>query len=138
MNDYPIIDINLYPEGSPERTLANYLEAWRKSQWGEMFEATQLTWKNDNKIDKLKQLCSGFRLLGAEIKGHRGIPTLSNTVAQDIIATIHYKFPLWTKRGANKVYTKDIVVRLICETEPYQASPEGRWGVNPISALRSA
>ncbi len=103
-----------------------------------MYDFAQLTWKKDNGITKLKQLTGGFRLLGTEIKERKDVQTLNAEVVQDFIVTLHYKLPLWSKRATKKVHQKDVVARLICETAPYKASPEGQWGVNPISALRSA
>ena len=36
----------------------------------------------------------------------------------------------------NQIERKEIVARVIREIAPYDASPDGQWGVNPTSTLR--
>lgn len=136
MGNYSPIEIDAYPAKPAELALANYLNAWGLSQWQEMFDLTQLTWQNDKKLVNLKQLLGGVRLLTAEIGEQQDIAALNKDVLKDFSVTISYMGPLWAKKQRNKIRKATIIVRLICEESPFNASKKGQWGVNPISALR--
>ena len=80
--------------------------------------------RNDPK-EVLKNLYGSEKLIYFEIKSRKQV----QEVFIDIEVIIKYKL-------SNKIFTKKIIPRLICEVESYQSSKDGTWGVNPIGALR--
>ena len=118
-------------ENISEKTLFNFLECWKNRQFKKMIEFLQITWKSEHEKkgtdikDLLKESLFGFKeLICFEIKAIQ-----PQGIFVDIEVIIKYKFQ-------EKTFTKKIKPRIICETEPYQPSEKGTWGVNPISALR--
>jgi hypothetical protein len=125
---YPMLDIDSFPENTPEWALAGYLNAWKEADWETMTEYTQLTWLN-NEADAIGFLDAvyGFKdLVGAEIIN----TTEVSDVCVDIEYIIYYTF------AGGEVSKVKITARIICESGPYEPSTEGQWGVNPVSALR--
>jgi hypothetical protein len=55
---------------------------------------------------------------------------INSPVSTDITFVVQYE------AIPNEVETKRITARVIKEIAPYEPSPQGQWGVNPISALR--
>jgi len=124
---YPMVDINSFPENTPEWALAGYLNAWKEADWEAMAEYTQLTWLS-TEADAVGFLDAvyGFKdLVGAEIIN----TTEVSDVCVDIESIIYYSF------SGGEVSKVRITARIICESGPYNTSTEGQWGVNPVSAL---
>ncbi len=122
-----MINSNDYPEKSPEWTLAKFFEAWEKRNWKAMVRFCQLSWvalPDDREATLSLQF--RYKLLGAKILKTEKI----SEVTRDISVEIHYKDIIIKKRTRRKV-------RLICELAPMKPSPEGQWGVNPISMMRA-
>ena len=117
-----------FPAGSAEQTLANWVAAWRDQDWQRMADLSQLTWV-DAEPDPVGILDAwyGFKtpLKGFEVKE---IDRISE-VASDVTFVVHYE------AFANQIDKKEITAKVIRETAPYNPSPQGEWGVNPISAL---
>jgi len=110
-------------------TLTKFMNAWKDSNWSEMFENSQITWRSRGRnkgIDRLKgwfylKDLTTFKILKTE--------KISDTCV-DVTLRISYLFYI-----SNLKETK-IRARVICETEPYHPSKDGEWGVNPVSILR--
>lgn len=104
-----------------QQTIKAFLEAWKLSDYKKMYEYTQKTWKSEHTKNQLK------KLLPKRIKSYRitsiteSVPTVYDV---DVVVSISGK-------------SKKITARLICETEPYIASLQGEFGVNPISIIRN-
>ena len=121
------------------------MEAWKKEDWGAAARATQLTWKNAkvqddllklslsnkkvegaaNPAETLKDLLIPFipKLLKYEIKGHKSV----SNVTKDVKIAMEYE------SNNNTILHKTLIARVICEKAPFQPSPKGTWGVNPVS-----
>lgn len=124
---YPMVDINSFPENTPEWALAGYLNAWKEADWEAMAEYTQLTWLS-TEADAVGFLDAYYGLkdlVGAEIIN----TTEVSDVCVDIESIIYYSF------YGGEVSKWRITARIICESGPYDTSTEGQWGVNPVSAL---
>ena len=117
-----------YPKKSPEWTLAKFLEAWEKRNWKAMARYCQISWIDMLSYEPEKALFSQFRhkLLSAKILKTEKI----SDVTRDISVEIYYKDINIKRRIRRKA-------RLICELAPMQPSPDGTWGVNPTSMIRS-
>jgi len=118
-----------YPEKSPEWVLAKFLDAWEKRNYKMMVRYCQLSWVRLNQhcdVDKLLSAQFRHKLLSAKILKTEKI----SDVTTDISVEIYYKDINIKKRIRRKA-------RLICEKAPMQPSPEGEWGINPISMIRA-
>jgi hypothetical protein len=117
-----------FSEGSAERALAEYVSAWKNQDWSEMVKWSQMTWA-DGEPDPAGVLEAWYdfkTLKGFEIKDVEVV----SEVTTDITFVVHYE------AIPNQISKKQIAARVIRETAPYEPSPQGEWGVNPISALR--
>lgn len=139
MTTYPQVNPSDYQQGLPERALAEYLAAWQECAWGKMLESTQLTWRNQTPaaVERLKSQHEFMKLNGAEMISAKTPPGVNGSVCQDIITTIYYTVPLGEKKFRKTVKEKKIKARLIRESAPFKANKNGKWGVNPVSALRA-
>lgn len=124
---YPMVDVNSFSEGTAERAFAEWLTAWKDRDFNRMAAFSQKTWLDgeDNPAETLEAQYGFKELLGAEFTNI----VRTTEVANDIAATIHYSF-------GSDVQKKQITARVIREAAPYEPSPAGDWGVNPISTLR--
>ena len=112
----------------PINALTKFMNAWKDSNWLEMLESTQKTWrsKENNNSEMLK---SWFYLKDLLTFKVLRIEAISDSCV-DILLSIRYVF------SDSELKETKIRARIICETEPYKPDPEGMWGVNPISMLR--
>jgi len=109
-------------------TLKNFMNAWKNSNWSEMLENSQITWrsKENNNSELLKSWFSLKDLLTFKVLK---IETISDSCV-DITLGISYLY------FDSNLKEAKIKARVICETEPYKPGKDGTWGVNPISILR--
>lgn len=116
-----------FPQGSAERTLAEYVLAWKNQDWGRMANFAQKTWVGDQ-VDAagLLEAWYDFKTLkGFEITDASEL----SEVSVDVTFTVQYE------AMTNQISKKQITARVIKETRPYTPSEQGEWGVNPTSAL---
>ena len=127
ITSYPMVSASSYSANSPEKAFVEFLISWREKDWSRMAQFTQKTWygKENNPAQILDASYGSRDLLGAKIIKKS---TVSN-VTVDITATVYYAV-------GSKIETKEITARVVREIAAYVASPRGKWGVNPISALR--
>jgi len=117
-----------FPQGSAERTLAEYMLAWKNQDWDKMASFAQKTWLS-NKTDPagLLEAWYDFKTLrGFEITN---VKKVSN-VTTDITCIVQYE------AVTNQISKKQITARVIKETAAYTPNEQGQWGVNPTSAIR--
>jgi len=113
----------------PVDALKNFMNAWKNSNWPEMFENSQITWKSKGRnrgIDLLKgwfhlKDLTAFKILKTE--------KISDSCV-DMTLKISYLYYISNLKEVK------IKAQAICETGPYKPSPTGKWGINPLSILR--
>lgn len=117
-----------FPRSSAERTLAEYVLAWKNQEWGRMASFTQKTWfSNETEPTGLLEAWYSFKTLkGFEVTNVKKV----SDVTSDITFMVHYE------AITNQISKKQITARVIKETAPYTPSEKGQWEVNPTSALR--
>lgn len=117
-----------FSQGSAERTLAEYVLAWKNQDWNRMVTFAQKTWVSvEPDPAGLLEAWYDFKTLkGFEIKDVKKV----SEVATDITFIVQYE------AVTNQISKKQIVAKVIKETAPYTPSQQGQWGVNPLSALR--
>ncbi len=121
------INPNAYAAGSPERALAEFLAAWQRKNYGAMRKVCQATWLS-GQTDPENTLRDWFdikTLLGAKIEGRDE----DGDNAVKLSATISYAV-------GPDVQTHHIHVMVIKEERPYTPDQNGKWGVNPLSAIK--
>jgi len=121
---------------TPESALTLWLDAWASRNFRQMSELSQMTWRETTpKPVKLLKAWFGFKTpLEASIgpvraARARSLAVLREDVAKDVGVTLTY-------RRGEEVFHVILRVRLIREVGVRKPSPDGIWGVNPLSALR--
>lgn len=132
-----------------EKALKNWLENWKNRKFKLMLEDSQISWVNADYIVAgvpqdvglyLKNLYKQTELLDYEIltthkveyKDKNGVETLDSKIIIDytVACKIYYK-------GLSIAKDEVRLIRMIQETPDGKATPtKGKWGVNPMSALR--
>jgi len=117
-----------FSQGSAERTLSEYMLAWKNQDWDKMASFAQKTWL-DNETDSTGVLEAWYdfkTLKGFEITN---VGKVSN-VTTDITCIVQYE------AITNQISKKQITARVVKETEAYTPNEQGQWGVNPTSAIK--
>lgn len=116
-----------FPQGSPERALAEYVAAWRDQDWQKMVSRAQITWvdADSDPAGTLEAFYDFKDLMGFEVTMIAAV----SEVTTDVTFVVHYE------AFTNEVEKKEITARVIKETAPFETSTQGQWGVNPISTL---
>lgn len=116
-----------FSQGSAERTLADYVLAWKNQNWNEMASFAQKTWLSTEADPAgLLEAWYNFKTLkGFEITN---VQKVSN-VTYDITFVVQYE------AVTNQISKKQITARVVKETAAYTPSEQGQWGVNPTSAI---
>lgn len=117
-----------FSQGSAERTLADYVLAWKNQNWNEMASFAQKTWLSTEADPAgLLEAWYNFKTLkGFEITN---VQKVSN-VTYDITFVVQYE------AVTNQISKKQITARVVKETAAYTPSEQGQWRVNPTSAIR--
>jgi len=115
-----MIDPKKYEKDSPEWVLAKFLAAWKRRDWKQMADYTQLSWLDIYKepVEWLK-LAFSTRLIDASLMQ---INAKTGVVAEFLIEL----------DVGEKIVSR---IKLICEEAPMRPSPYGKWGVNPTSII---
>jgi len=102
-----------------------FCRAWKLGDHKAMLDSSTLTYRGYHKIKDIEVAFGSKTLIRFKVKEKETIvPAMV-----DIDVEIHYK------QGTAK-YNRITKVRCVCERQAFDASVNGSWGVNPISALR--
>jgi len=117
-----------FSQGSAERTLAEYMLAWKNQDWDKMASFAQKTWlSNKTEPAGLLEAWYDFKTLkGFEITNAKKV----SNVTTDITCIVQYE------AVTNQISKKQITARVIKETAAYTPNEQGQWGVNPTSTIR--
>lgn len=121
-----------YKEGTPERTLAEFLAAWHDKDFTRMAQFTHLTWKrtDPNPVKSLTKKFTPIPILDAKIGGAahgQDLPKASETL-KNISVTIRY--------GSDTgPHTKTVAVFVVRESRQFVESTQGTWGVDPFFTI---
>jgi len=116
-----------FPQGSPERTLAEYALAWKDQNWQKMINFSQKTWVS-NESDPVGSLEAWYAF-----KTLKGFEITKTDKISDVITDITFK--VYYEMITNQIDKKEITARVIKESAPMTTSVQGQWGVNPTSTL---
>lgn len=125
-----------FAEGTPERAMAEYLLCWQQCRWLDMCEYCQRSWVLQKQVGQphfiLKQALEVFRIRSLITIDNVTEPRktgLNEIIFQDLKARVEMRGP----RG-HKIVT--LLPRVIIENDYGEPDAAGKWGVNPISAIR--
>lgn len=137
INVKKIIDVNRCPEGTPERTFLEFAKAWQDRDFGRMLDFCQKTWLETNHNATIGNVSATFR--GLDLLNLVYVERLTDEemnkkgLNPEVIADL--KVCVKIKVG-KKCKTKLFLPRLVKESGPYIADPNGQWGINPVSAFK--
>lgn len=106
-----------------KEVLVIFLEAWQAEDFELMFSNSQLTWKEDKKVEDLKAI------FDPEAIGLKDFKIVSSTYVSP--SAMKYAVDLHMASG-DKVLSQ---VNVICEEAPFKPRAWGDWGVNPVSVM---
>ncbi|MFA7327141.1 MAG: hypothetical protein WC121_10785 [Candidatus Kapaibacterium sp.] len=132
-----------------EKAIKSWLENWKNKKYRAMLDFSQISWVNADYIVKgipqdvglyIKNLYKNTELLDFEIltthtvkyKGKDKVESLDEKIIIDytVACKIYYK-------GLSIAKDEVRLIRMIQETKDGKGTPtKGKWGVNPMSALR--
>ncbi len=117
-----------YNRGTPERTLAEFLAAWRSKNFNQMAQATDITWKHTDAtpIQTLRKQFMPVILVSARIIGP-GKDEWSPQPTENIAClkmSLRY-------RSHNGLHAQTLSATVMRELRPYVQDRRGTWGVNP-------
>ena len=117
---------------TPEEVANAFCEAWVKREWTKMQDYLQLTWKEgkEDLIQELKDKLEArpllsFAIVPDETRKIQG-PMLPDETMVDVVID-------GVMQGVRKEEGYKLLIRVACETSPYQPAVGGQWGVNPAS-----
>ncbi len=124
---YTFVQPSEFTLGSAERTLAEYVLAWKDQDWFGMADLATKTWLS-NESDPAASLAAAYdfkTLLGFEVTSLDAV----SDVTSDVTFVVQYE------AITNEIATVQITAKVIKESAPFTTNAQGEWGVNPISAL---
>jgi len=120
------LNLSAYPDATPESVVYQFLEGWKSKKWAGLLKATQKSWvvAQDDPLEALKSI------LSYNLKGYKALNSIK---LNEVVHAITVILSLSIARGV--VQNKTVTIRTIKEVQPLLPSPEGEWGVNPITAV---
>ena len=108
---------------TPEDIVNRWLLLAKEQKWDEMTKIAQLTWVNKKGSKAAEEISWKYDFF--EISSWR---IISTSRTSDTFYTI-------TVEVQTQLGTKTMKANVIREIAPYQPSKNGKWGVNPVSAM---
>lgn len=113
-------------------TIKTFFDRWQKQDYKGMYELTQLTWKSRNTAENVENLFGGIKLKSYVITA---IEAKDGQPRAKVIAELKLTVD---KRFRDPDAFREVEFNVICESEPYNPTIKGEWGVNPISVWKVA
>jgi len=120
------LNLSAYPDATPESVVYQFLEGWMSKKWAGLLKVTQKSWvvAQEDPLEALKSI------LSYNLKGYKALNSIK---LNEVVHAITVILSLSIARGV--VQNKTVTIRTIKEMQPLLPSPEGEWGVNPITAV---
>lgn len=107
--------------------LNGFMNSWKNNNWTLMFESTQITWKSRHTLELLRSWFGAKDLISFETLKAKKI----SDVCFDFTVEVKYFLRISTLKET------EVIIRVICEIDPYEPSIRGKWGVNPAGLIGS-
>lgn len=118
--DLPFDKPSKFENNSAQKTLSEYVSAWKNKNWNKMASLTQLSWRNGT--DDPEQMLSG----AYDFMTIKGFEIQNVTTKGSAMKEISYSLAYGIFDG--EVKTENYKANVIFE--------QGSWGVNPISVRK--
>ena len=105
-----------------------FFDAWKAKDWAGMLDHSQITWREETENPAL-WLHSNFGHLDL-----RCYTILDARATGDCSVDVIASMKAYTAHGSLRL-RGDARARVICEIGARDPSPDGTWGVNPISVI---
>lgn len=119
------MELDLDDKNTAEYTVSKLFESWKAKDFKRINECIQGTWLYHNSEEGFGKMFGTFELVDFYIYDKEIITSCRHEVDFRIDVILNDK--------TKSLYGK---ANVICETAPYAPSPNGKWGVNPISLMR--
>jgi hypothetical protein len=118
-------ELELDNEETSEFAVSKLFESWINKDFEEAEKYIQKTWLSHSHENEFKNMFGGFELTDFYIYDKETIT--------DCREEVDFRVDVLFKGKIRSLYGK---VNTIRENAPYEPSPDGEWGINPISLLR--
>ncbi len=126
---YPFVNTTQYGQGTAERTVADFLVAWRDKDYRRMASLMSISSRSTGLAD------ADFIESLYELKSLKGAEIVNVTPAG--ASTTEITVNVWYEVRTNIVQKKRIIMRTVKESTTGQAVPRtssgGSWGIVPLS-----
>ena len=103
--------------------LTIFLESWKNRDFQEMFDSSQLSWASENYPNTLAVKFGHWQIEDFEVMEE-------TPYEEEIVSDVSFRIK------SKGIWTDPSTARVVREIGPFKASKDGKWGVNPISAMR--
>jgi restriction endonuclease S subunit len=118
-------ELELDNKSTPEFAVSRLFKNWKEKDFKKVNKYIQKTWLSNSHEKEFEKMFGGFELVDYCIIDKEEITDCRQEV--DFRVDMIFRDKKITRYGK---------ANTICETGPYNPSPDGKWGVNPISLLR--
>lgn len=121
-----------YKQGSPERAITGFINAWKNKDWLEMAKYCQLTWRIETSLDyqpfELEQRFGAIKLRSARIQKVFMQENLNSNVITEVELKVHHLVS-----EVEGMFCSIFKFRLLKESGLREPDIKGEWGVNIYS-----
>lgn len=119
------LDLSAYSATTPEAAVFRFLEGWKNYKLANSLECCQKSWVIglDDPLESLKAI------LSVNLKAYK---VTSSVILNSVVQAVTAVLTISRARGVSQ--NINVVIRVIKEIQPLLPSPDGDWGVNPITA----
>jgi len=118
-----LADLKLNDETTAEYVVSEFFSCWKNGNFGEIDNYVQGTWLYHH--NSFKEMFGHLELTDFYI--------YDKEIITDCRQEVDFRADIVLDNKTKSMYGK---ANVICEEAPYKPTPNGKWGVNPLSLLR--
>jgi len=119
------MELDLDNKNTAEYMVSKLFESWKAKDFKGINKYIQGTWLYHNNKERFEKMFGIYKLIDFYIYDKEIITNCRHEVDFRVDVIFNDK--------TKSLYGK---ANVICETAPYEPSPNGKWGVNPLSLYR--
>jgi len=120
-----LMKLNLDNKNTSEYVVSKLFKSWKDKDFKKANKYIQGTWLYHNNEKEFEKIFGIYKLIDFYFYDKEIITNCRHE--------IDFRVDVILEDKTKSLYGK---ANMICETAPYEPSPKGKWGVNPISLLR--
>lgn len=110
-------------------TVEKFLEAWRDKKQLSLEQTIQKTWLAEHEKHWFDFMRVWF--LDKDLKKWKVLKDVRvGDACRDVKVNVTFGYK-------GKTHKRRLSIRVVCETGPYKPDINGKWGINPISAVKN-